>query len=141
MTRPSWSAYFIGLAHAAATRATCPRLSVGCIIELDRQVLVTGFNGAARGAPECSSVGCQLSPSGGCVRTVHAEANAVAMAARRGVALGGATAWLTDSPCMNCAMLLYQAGITGVRYDREYRITESLDFLRERGVTVERVTE
>lgn len=138
MTRPSWTRYFLDLARAASTRSTCDRLHVGVVLVRDKQVLATGFNGSLPGAPHCDDVGHQFDGNGACVRTSHAEANAVASAARRGISLDGATAYLTDSPCRTCARLLVMAGVTSIVYEREYRLTEHLDELRAVGVTVVR---
>lgn len=141
MTRPSWDRYFLDLARAASTRATCDRLHVGAVLVRDKQVLATGFNGSLPGAPHCDDVGHLLDGNGACVRTSHAEANAVSSAARRGISLDGATAFLTDSPCRTCARLLVMAGVTRIVYEREYRITEHLDELRAVGVTVARFSD
>jgi dCMP deaminase len=137
--RPTWDAYFVSIAKAAATRSTCPRLSVGCVLVRDRQILSTGMNGAAPGDDHCDSHGCDIGPAGGCVRTQHAEANAVCLAARAGIELDKATAYLTDAPCLSCARLLAMAGIVAVVYEREYRLTAGVDFLKARGVVVERL--
>ena len=138
MTRPSWDRYFLDLARAASTRATCDRLHVGVVLVRDKHVLSSGYNGSLPGAPHCDDVGHQIDSNGACVRTSHAEANAVASAARRGISLDGATAYLTDSPCRTCARLLVMAGVTSIVYEREYRLTEHLDELRAVGVTVVR---
>lgn len=140
MTRPSWQAYFLALAEAASTRATCTRLQVGCVLVRDRQLVSTGFCGSLPGDAHCIDVGCQLGPSGGCTRTSHAEANAIALAARSGIALDGCEAYVTHSPCMACARLLVMAGVRRVVYAREYRDTSPLDVLRNAGVMVEHVT-
>jgi dCMP deaminase len=141
MTRPSWDAYFLDLARAASTRATCTRLQVGCVLVRERQVVSSGFNGSLPGDVHCADVGCLLGPTGGCVRTQHAESNAVALAARRGIALDACEAFVTDSPCMACARLLVMAGVKRVVYAREYRDTSPLDVLRGAGVVVEHVQE
>ena len=81
--RPSWAAYFLDLAYAVSTRATCPRKSVGAVIVKDRRVLATGYNGSMSGQPHCTQVGCDIEDEH-CVRTVHAELNAIGQAARHG---------------------------------------------------------
>jgi len=130
VSRPDWRSYFLAIAREVATRSTCPRLSVGCVVELDRRILVTGYNGAPSGAPECLTHGCAL-VNGGCTRTVHAEANAIASAARHGVRLDGATAWITHSPCAACVMILHQAGVRQIAYETPYRLIAHLEELRE----------
>lgn len=126
MTRPSWDRYFMSLAEAAATRATCPRLQVGCVLVVDRDVVATGYNGSASGSEHCTEAGC-LMPHGSCIRTVHAEGNAVARAAKRGVSVDGAVAYVTHSPCWACYMLLNNAGISRIVYRTRYRNAEHLD--------------
>lgn len=127
MSRGSWDDYFMGLALTASTRATCPRRSVGAVLVLERHVLATGYNGSLPGAPHCTDpgVGCDLVPSdsdGGvsCVRTVHAELNAILQAARHGVATAGATLYTTASPCWPCFKALAMAGVRRVVYRSEY---------------------
>lgn len=119
MIRQDWDAYFLSIAQAVATRATCPRLSVGCVLVLDRQILSTGYNGSMRGTPHCTDDGCVI-VGGSCVRTIHAEANAIAQAAGNGVATKGATAYVTHRPCLACAKLLTNAGIARVSYAVDY---------------------
>ena len=86
--RADWNQYFMGIAHQAATRATCPRKHVGAVIVRDRTVLSTGYNGSVRGLPHCEDVGCVME-DGHCVTTVHAEANAILQAAKNGVSIEG----------------------------------------------------
>lgn len=137
--RPSWPAYWLAQAKAAATRSTCPRAAVGCVlVSLDNHPLAMGFNGSMRGAPHCTDAGC-LMPHGGCVRTVHAEQNAVAMAAKKGIRLEGATAYVTHSPCMPCMMILVNAGIVGIQFGELYRINDHLDSARALGISVEQI--
>lgn len=122
MARPSWDAYFMGLAGMAATRATCPRRRVGCVLVRPdaRVVLSTGYNGAPPGLAHCDEEGCDL-VDGHCVRTVHAEVNAVARAAMVGAALAGATAYVTLFPCWPCAKVLLACGVRRVAYLELYR--------------------
>jgi dCMP deaminase len=122
--RASWDIYFMSLARAVATRATCPRKQVGCVIVRDRVLLSTGYNGALRGAPHCTDPvseggGCLMS-SGHCVATVHAEANAVIQAARNGVRLEGSTVYVTLRPCFNCLKLVVGAGIARIVFAEDY---------------------
>lgn len=117
--RAPWSEYFAAIARVVATRATCPRRSVGCVIVRGNRILTTGFNGSLAGEPHCTDVGCDMQ-HGHCVRTVHAEANAVAQAARNGIALDDATAYVTLEPCRRCAALLASAGITATHWAERY---------------------
>jgi dCMP deaminase len=124
MTRPTWDRYFMDLAQHAASRATCSRKHVGCVlVSTTNRVLVTGYNGSISGLSHCDDSGHDML-DGHCARTVHAEANAVADAARRGVALSGSVAYVTALPCWPCAKLLFQAGAHRVVYGEAYRIDD-----------------
>jgi dCMP deaminase len=119
-TRKTWPAYFIAIAHAASSRATCDRKHVGCVITRDNRILVTGYNGSIPGAPHCDEVGHDMK-DGHCVRTVHAEANAVAQAARYGVSLAETTAYINTFPCWACFKMLASAGVSCIVFDDDYR--------------------
>jgi len=133
MNRVSWERYFMNLAIQAATRSTCPRKSVGAVIVRDKTVLSTGYNGSLRGAPHCTEVGC-LMENDHCIRTVHAEANALVQAAHNGVRLEGAEIYVTASPCFNCFKLIVNAGIRRVCYGEFYRDDKVLRFADELGI-------
>lgn len=130
MTRVSWDRYFMNLAVQAATRSTCPRKHVGAVIVRDKSILSTGYNGSIRGAPHCDEAGC-LIENGHCVRTVHAEANAIVQAARNGVRLEGAEIYVTASPCFNCFKLIVNAGIRTIYFGEFYRDERVLQFAKE----------
>lgn len=121
MTEPraTWDEYFMKIAGEVATRATCNRRHVGAVLVRDRSILATGYNGSVRGLPHCDDAG-HLMRDGHCVRTVHAEANAVAQAARNGVRIDGATLYCTILPCLACMQLLANAGIVRAVYAGEY---------------------
>ena len=118
--RAGWDSYFTNLAHVVATRATCDRKHVGAVVVRDRTVLSTGYNGSIRGLPHCDDVG-HLVEEGHCVRTVHAEANAILQAAKNGVAVDRATLYVTASPCWPCFGLVVNAGIVRVVFGEAYR--------------------
>ena len=120
MKRPDKSTYFMWMAVVASTRSTCNRRSVGCVIvdECGR-VLATGYNGSSPGDPHCDAVG-HLMHKGSCVRTTHAETNAIGYAARAGVPLNGSIAYITCHPCPNCLKLLIATGVNTVVYLEEY---------------------
>lgn len=141
--RPSWDEYFIELAKTAAKRATCNRGRSGCVIVKDRQVLVTGYVGSPMGLPHCDDVGHLFkqmlhedgSTTNHCVRTVHAEQNAICQAARRGIALDGATLYCTMTPCRTCAMLIINCGIKRVVCEKKYHAgKESEEMFAQAGV-------
>ena len=138
MTRPNWDEYFLQLATVVATRSTCNRKQVGCVLVRDNNILATGYAGSVRGMPHCTEVGCEIGPDGtSCVRTVHAEANAIAQAAKHGVRINGATAYVTMSPCYNCFKALVNAGIVRIVYDEAYRIPLDPEMVRGCGVSLE----
>jgi dCMP deaminase len=131
--RPSMDVVLLTMAHVMAQRGTCSRARVGCVVALDGRVCATGYNGAPRGLPHCEHVPGELV---GCRASAHAEANAVAFAARHGVALAGATLYSTLSPCVACAMLIVNAGITRVIYAVGYRDADGVGLLEGAGVVV-----
>lgn len=134
--KPSWDEYFMAMAVLVASRATCERGHVGCVLVRHNRVLATGYNGPIGNNPDCRGQAlCRRTPDGGCAETAHAEQNAVAYAARYGVDLTGCTAYLSGySPCLMCAKLLVQCGCVEVVFRKLYRDTMPLDFLTEAGV-------
>lgn len=122
-TRPPWDEYFMGFAQAASRRATCDRKHVGAVIVVDKQVVATGYNGSVRGMPHCDEAGHDME-AGHCVRTIHAEMNAIAQAASRGVAVEGSSIYTTASPCWACFRVLVNAGIRRFIYAEGYREEE-----------------
>lgn len=126
--RPSWDEYFMQVAEAISQRATCDRGRSGCVIARDRQILVTGYVGSPAGLPHCDDMGHQMKKmihedgtiTQHCVRTVHAEQNAICQAARRGIAIEGATLYCRMTPCRTCAMLIINCGIVRVMCERKY---------------------
>lgn len=121
MSRPSWARYFMNIAHQTAARMSCNRAKVGCVlVDADNQIISTGYGGAPRGVETCESHD-HLMEHGHCVRTIHAEHNAVLQAARRGVATDGATCYCTHLPCFDCCKVLIQAGIKEIVYEIPYR--------------------
>ena len=119
--RPSWDDYFYGLANLVAERSTCPRAKCGCIVvDPDtHDILATGYNGAPRGLDHCTDVGCKME-DGHCQRAIHAEVNAIAQAARRGISLNRSVAYvikknISDSTgtevCRECQKVLDAANV------------------------------
>ena len=119
MSKPNLDQYFMDIAKTVATRATCDRAHVGCVLVRDKRILSTGYNGSVSGAKEYDDVG-HLMVDGHCVRTIHAEVNAVITAARHGTSIAGATAYCTLEPCFNCTKVLLNAGICEIVFDRFY---------------------
>lgn len=121
--RPTKMQHYMGYAEHAAQRATCSRASVGCaIISKQGQVLSTGYNGAPAGWKHCDHTDGGDLDEGHCAISVHAEQNAVAQAARHGVSIEGADAYLTHAPCRMCHLLLKSAGIDFIYYNEAYRL-------------------
>ena len=135
--RPGWDEYFLQLALLASERATCPRMHCGCVLVKDRYVLSTGYNGSLPGSPHCEDAGC-LMVDNHCVRTNHAEMNAICQAARHGVTLDGATAYVTNMPCTTCAKALIAAGVVRVVVFSDYHNTMAEQFFGESGIVLDR---
>lgn len=144
--RPSWDEYFMEVARAISKRATCERGRSGCVIAKDKQLLVSGYVGSPTGFPHCDDVGHQLkevtntdgSSSTHCVRTVHAEQNAICQAAKQGISVEGATVYCKMTPCRTCAMLLINAGIDRVVCEKKYHSgEESEEMFDEAGIELE----
>jgi dCMP deaminase len=133
MNRVSWERYFMNLAVQAATRSTCPRKSVGAVIVRDKTVLSTGYNGSIRGAAHCTEVGC-LMENDHCVRTVHAEANALVQAACHGTRLEDGQIFVTASPCFHCFKLIVNSGIRSICFGEFYRDERVIQFADELGI-------
>ena len=138
--RPGWDEYFMQIARTVATRATCPRLSVGCVIVREHRILTTGYNGAPRGVAHCTEAGCIL-VNEHCARATHAEANAIVQAALHGVGVAGATAYCTHHPCINCSKLFISAGIRQIVYATPYSDPVAVELLKEAGVELIRFEE
>jgi dCMP deaminase len=119
-SRDPWDVYFMKIAHQVASRGTCHRKHVGCVIVRDRTILATGYNGSVRGLPHCDEAG-HMMENNHCTRTIHAESNAVAQAARNGVSLLGAELYVTASPCWSCFKLTTNSGIKRIIYGEFYR--------------------
>ena len=129
--RPTRAEVLLTVAYTVAARSTCTRLHVGALAAQDGRILSTGYNGAPAGTPHCSHP-----PTEVCQRSVHAEANVVAYAARHGVSLIGSEVYATDSPCYTCACLLINAGVRSVVFHRRYRDDSGLRLLADVGVKV-----
>jgi len=130
--RPTWDQYFIGLIDQIGTRATCDRGKSGCIVVKDKRILCTGYVGSPPGLPHCDDVGHLLKKvideegniSQHCVRTIHAEQNAICQAAKYGLPLDGTTLYCTMEPCRTCAMLIISVGIKKVVAKQRYHAAQ-----------------
>ena len=133
--RVTWNEYFMNIAEQVATRSTCSRKNVGAVIVRDKTILSTGYNGSLRGAPHCDEVGHDIE-NDHCVRTVHAEANAVAQAAKHGVRIDEAEIYVTASPCLTCFKLIANSGIRKIFFKEFYRDNRITEYAQQAGVTL-----
>lgn len=131
--RPSWDEYFMSIALQVAKRSTCDRAHVGAVIVRDRRILTTGYNGSPSGLPHCDDAG-HLLVDGHCVRTLHAEQNAIIQAAYLDVSVHDSTIYVTHQPCLVCAKMIINAGIRRVVYAGTYPDGLARQFLAEAGV-------
>jgi dCMP deaminase len=148
--RPTWDEYFLMLAKLAATRSTCLAFPVGAVIVKNKQVVATGYNGSPSGSAHCTTQGycypglssCDASktlPS----RAVHAEANAIAQAAKYGISTDGSSIYVTLEPCLSCLKLIISAGIKEIFYETSFNSGEKAlvrdSFVNEGLVTIKQV--
>ena len=136
--RPSWHQYFLTITRNVAERSTCTRAKVGAVIVRDKNILATGYNGAPAGMPHCIDAGCLVytsrTPTGeveeNCFRTIHAEINAIAQAAKNGASIRDADIYITHTPCIHCVKVLINTGIRRIFYEREYKRATIEELLR-----------
>jgi dCMP deaminase len=130
--RPTWDEYFKEIVQVTATRSPCDRLQVGCLFVNDNRIVSQGYNGYLPGCTHTSIV-----RDGHEQATVHAEQNAIADCAKRGVSCAGCTAYITHYPCVICCRLLLAAGICQIKYIHDYKNDELVaHFTKEIGVSV-----
>jgi dCMP deaminase len=137
--RKPWNEYFMDQAEMVATRATCDRLHVGAVIVRDKRIIATGYNGSVSGDVHCQDVGC-LVVNNHCIRTIHAEQNAITQCSKFGVSTEGATIYVTHFPCLLCTKQIIQAGIRHIFYKHDYRIDPyAVELLKQAGVEVTQI--
>lgn len=148
--RPAWDQYFMEIAQAVAKRATCDRGRSGCVITRDKQILVTGYVGAPRGLPHCDEIGHQMKTithedghtSQHCLRTTHAEQNAIVQAARLGINIDKGTIYCKMTPCPTCAKMIVNAGIKRVVCEKKYHAGgESEEMFHQVGIGLDFIDE
>lgn len=146
--RPSWDEYFLNILEVVGTRSTCDRGKSGCVITKDKRILATGYIGSPVGAAHCDDIGHEMHTvkhedgheSRHCIRTAHAEQNAIVSAARFGIALEGATLYCHMTPCYVCAKMIINAGIKRVVCNLDYHAGgRSKEIFKEVGVSYELV--
>ena len=139
MQRISWDEYFMAQSHLLSLRSTCSRLSVGATIVKDKRIVSGGYNGSIKGDEHCIDVGCKV-VEGHCVRTIHAEINAILQCSKFGVGTEGATIYVTHFPCLNCTKSIIQVGIKEICYANDYRNNEyARELLEKSGIIVRKV--
>jgi dCMP deaminase len=141
--RPSWDEYFIHLADLVGERGTCDRGHCGALVTRERRIVVTGYAGSPSGCAHCDEVGHEMhtvihedgSKSQHCIRTTHAEQNAICEAARFGISLDGGTLYTKMAPCYTCAKMIINAGIKRVVCKQDYHASaRSKEIFQEAGV-------
>lgn len=145
MNRPSWDEYFMQMAELTAKRSTCLRRNVGAIIVKDKHIIATGYNGAPKGLPHCEELGGCLRQKLGVhsgerhelCRALHAEQNAIIQAATLGQSIEGATIYVTHQPCIICAKMIINAGISRIVVRSGYPDKMAEDMAREANLRIE----
>ncbi len=145
--RLTWDQYFMTITQQVAERSTCNRAKVGAVIVRDRNILATGYNGAPVGMPHCTEAGCLIyeskTPYGeveqNCFRTIHAEINAIAQAAKNGSNIKDSSIYVTHTPCIHCIKVLVNTGIKTVYYELPYKLDTLEEILRNTQVHMEKV--
>lgn len=149
-TRPSWDKYFLDILEIVGTRSTCDRGRSGCVIVRDRRLLSTGYVGSPAHTAHCDGEGHEMhtvihpdeSSSKHCIRTTHAEQNAIVQAARVGTPIEGATLYCHMTPCYTCAKMIINAGIERVVAGKDYHAGKrSKEIFKEAGVSFELLNE
>lgn len=144
--RPTWDEYFMEVMRALAKRSTCDRGRTACLLVKDNQIIVSGYAGSPPGFPHCDEVGHQIKTlthedgkvTQHCMRTIHAEQNAICQAAKRGVSVQGATVYCKLAPCRTCAMLLIACGIKRIVAEYRYQAGgESEEMFKTAGIRLD----
>ncbi|TFZ39668.1 CMP deaminase [Soehngenia longivitae] len=138
--RKSWNQYFMEITEMVASRSTCDRAFVGCVIvNDDHRIVSTGYNGSVAGNPHCDDVGHTMR-DGHCIATIHAEMNALLYCAKEGIPVKNCIVYVTHFPCLNCTKALIQAGIKKIYYKYEYNVDEyALYLLKNNNVEIEKL--
>lgn len=139
MNRISWDQYFMTQSHLLSLRSTCTRLAVGATIVRDKRIIAGGYNGSIAGGVHCADEGCYVIDNH-CVRTVHAEVNALLQCAKFGAKTEGAEMYVTHFPCLHCCKAIIQSGITAVYYAQDYKSHPyAIELFQQAGVKVRHV--
>ena len=128
--RVSWEMYFMNIAKEVGTRSTCSRKHVGAVIVRGKTILATGYNGSIRGLAHCDEAGHEMDNTH-CVRTIHAEANAIVQSARHGVRIEDSEIYITASPCYDCFKMIANVGIRKIYFGEFYRDERIMEHAKE----------
>jgi len=128
--RVSWEIYFMNIAKEVGTRSTCNRKHVGAVIVRGKTILATGYNGSIRGLAHCDEAGHEMDNTH-CVRTIHAEANAIVQSARHGVRIEDSEIYITASPCYDCFKMIANVGIRKIYFGEFYRDERIMEHAKE----------
>lgn len=139
MERITWDQFFMAQSHLLALRSTCARLAVGATIVREKRIIAGGYNGSISGDEHCIEQGCYVVDNH-CVRTVHAETNALLQCAKYGTPANGADLYVTHFPCLPCTKTIIQAGLKNVYYAKDYKNNPyALELFQKAGVHVEHI--
>lgn len=148
--RPTWDEYFIKIMDMVGSRGSCDRGRAGCVITRDRRIVSTGYVGSPTGLPHCDEVGHEMhtvihadgTQTRHCIRTAHAEQNAICEAARMGIALEGSTLYCKMTPCYTCAKMIINAGIKRVVCSQDYHASaRSKEIFKEANIVLDLLDE
>jgi len=148
--RPTWDEYFVEIMQTVGSRSTCDRGRSGCVIVKDRRIISSGYAGSPIGCKHCDEVGHEMhtvtqedgTDSRHCIRTSHAEQNAIVQAAKAGVSTDGSTLYIKMTPCYTCAKMIINAGIKRVVSLNDYHAGKrSKEIFKEAGITFELVND
>ncbi|AGM99560.1 competence protein ComE [Streptococcus iniae] len=132
--RLSWQDYFMANAELISKRSTCDRAYVGAVLVKDNRIIATGYNGGVSATDNCDQAGHYME-DGHCIRTVHAEMNALIQCAKEGISTDGTEIYVTHFPCINCTKALLQAGITKITYKANYNPHPfAIELMEKKGV-------
>lgn len=135
MIRPTWDEYFKSISMLTSTRSSCERLQVGCVIVRENRIIAQGYNGHLPGTPHNSVI-----IDGHEQATIHAEQNAIADCAKRGVSCSNSTAYITHYPCVNCCKILLASGIKEIKYINDYKNDKLIEkFIKETGTSIKKI--
>jgi len=141
--RPSWDEYFLKIVDMVGSRGSCDRFRGGCVITRDKRIVSTGYAGSPVGLPHCDEIGHEMhtvthedgSQTRHCIRTAHAEQNAICEAARMGTALKDGTLYCKMTPCYTCAKMIINCGIKRVVCSQDYHdASRSKEVFKEAGI-------